>query len=140
MTMAKRKQTRSAIPYLQRLIGDEQVQQQLRLAGTRLHEVYRRASKDRGKAAEDRKVYDKLREAVTSLRKVAGRIEEPPRRRRRAPRALLALGIAAAGAGIALTRSRAAASEALPPEANNGSTPPGAADPSAETIGAPSGA
>jgi hypothetical protein len=139
MTMAKRKQTRSAIPYLQRLIGDEQVQQQLRLAGTRLHEVYRRASKDRGKAAEDRKVYDKLREAVTSVRKAVGAIEEPPRRQRRAPRAFLLL-VAAAGAGIAVRRARSNSGEDLPPEANNGSTPAGAADPSAETIGAASGA
>jgi hypothetical protein len=139
--MAKRKQSRSAIPYLQRLIGDEQVQQQLRLAGTRLHEVYRRASKDRGKAAEDRKVYDKLREVVTSLRKVAGAIEEPPKKQRRPARAILLLGLAAAGAGAIAKRARSGAgAEALPPNANNGATPAGVADPSSETIGAAAGA
>jgi hypothetical protein len=139
--MAKRKQSRSAIPYLQRLIGDEQVQQQLRLAGTRLHEVYRRASKDRGKAAEDKKVYDKVREAVTSLRKVIGAVEEPPKKQRRPARAILLLGLAAAGAGVIAKRARSGAGDAdLPPNANNGSTPAGAPDPSAETIGAATGA
>jgi hypothetical protein len=137
--MAKRKQSRSAIPNLQRLIGDEQVREQLRLAGTRLHEVYRRASKDRGKAAEDRKVYDKLREAVTSLRNVVGAIEEPPVKRRRPLRAIVLVGLAAGGAGLIARRARAS-DAALPPTANNGSAPAGAADPSAETIGAASGA
>jgi hypothetical protein len=139
--MAKRKQSRGAIPTIQRLIGDEQVQQQLRLAGTRLHEVYRRASKDRGKAAEDKKVYDKLREAVTSVRKVIGTIEEPPKKRRRPGRAMLLLGLAGGAGLIAARRARSGAGDAaLPPNANNGSAPAGAPDPSAETIGAATGA
>lgn len=139
--MAKRKQTRRTIPNLQRLIGDEQVQHQLRLAGTRLHEVYRRASKDRGKAAEDKKVYDKLREAATSLRKVVGAIEEPPKKQRRPARAILLVGLAAAGAGLLARRARSGAGDAaLAPNANNGTTPAGAPDPSAETVGAATGA
>jgi hypothetical protein len=137
--MTKRKRARTAIPYVQRLIGDEQVRRQIHIAGTRLHEVYRRAARDRGKAAEDRKVYDRLREAVTSIRKVVGAIEEPPKPRRRG-RKLLALGALAAGAGLIASRARGASDAELPPSANNGSTPAGAPDASAETIGAATGA
>jgi len=138
--MAKRKQARAAIPYLGRLIADEEAQSNLRIAGARLQEIYRRASKQPIKAAEDRKVYDKLREAVVSVRKVVGAMEEPPKPRRRT-RAVLAIAAIGAGAGFLAMRARSGAGEAaLPPNANNGSTPAGAAEPSAETVGAATGA
>ena len=67
--MAKSKQAKSAAPYVQRLLEDEYVQQQLRTAAARLREAYGRASRKRGKAAEDKKLYDNLRDAVTSTRR-----------------------------------------------------------------------
>ena len=72
---------------------------------------------------------------------MVGAIEEPPKRKRRPGRAILLFGLAAAGAGLLASRARSGAGEAAPaPNANNGTTPSGAPDASAETVGAATGA
>ena len=53
---------------LRRLAEDEEVQEQLRHAAVRFREARARAVRRPGsKAVEDKKLYDKLREAATSL-------------------------------------------------------------------------
>jgi len=68
------------------LVEDEDVQQQLRNAATRLREAGQRFSHLRGaEAVEDKKLYDKVREAATSLAralKLLAPEPEPPKKHR----------------------------------------------------------
>src|SRR3954468_3972091 len=68
------------------LVEDEDVQQQLRNAATRLREAGQRFSHLRGaEAVEDKKLYDKVREAATSLTralKLLAPEPEPPKKHR----------------------------------------------------------
>jgi hypothetical protein len=105
--MAKRKQSKAALPYLRRIAEDDYVQKQLREAATRLREVYRRGSKEGGKAAEDKKLYRKLREAATSLRRAAGAIEEPPPKPKRRGRRALFVACALTAGLISLRAAKA---------------------------------
>lgn len=101
--MTKTKQAKSAVPYAQRLIEDEYVQEQLRNAAARLRQAYGRVSRQRGKATEDKKLYGNLREAATSIRKamlaLRRRRPEPKRRGRK----LLLVGLAGGGATVVLS-------------------------------------
>lgn len=96
----KANKARSAIPYAQRLISDEYVQEQLSTALMKLQEVYARAARQRGRAAEDKKLYDGLREAATSIRRAVGAIQEPPPKPKHRGRRLAMLALAAAGAAL----------------------------------------
>jgi hypothetical protein len=101
--MAKTKQAKSAAPYLQRLVEDEYVQQQLRMAAARLREAYGRASRKRGKAAEDKKLYDNLRDAVTSTRRAALALQRRQPEPKRRGRKLLVVAVAGGGVAIILS-------------------------------------
>jgi hypothetical protein len=110
--MAKRKQAKAAIPYLRRIVEDEYVQKQLREAATRLHEIYSRGSQKGSKAAEDKKLYAKAREAATSIRKAVGAIEEPPPKpKRRGRKGLLLVSVLAAALAAKRARTSKAAQE-----------------------------
>jgi hypothetical protein len=91
---------RSAMPYAQRLIGDEYIQDQLRNAFVKLRDVYGRAARHPGKAAEDKQLYGSLREAVTSIRRAVGAIQEPPPKPKRRGRQVLVLAMLATGAAL----------------------------------------
>jgi hypothetical protein len=135
--MAKRKQAKAAIPYLRRIVEDEYAQEQLREAATRLHEIYSRGSRKGSKAAEDKKLYAKAREAATSIRKAVGAIEEPPPKPKRRRRKGLVLALALAAA---LAAKRARGSKAPPADthsdASGSFTPENQPQEDAEPIGA----
>jgi hypothetical protein len=115
--MAKSKQAKGAMPYVRRLAEDEYVQRHLRNATTRLGDAYGRVSRKRGRAVEDKKLYDQLREAATSARKGAlalrGRPPEPPKRKGRK----LVLVAVAGGAAVLVARKRARDKPQAPPSA-----------------------
>ena len=116
----KRTKSENAKLALRRLAEDEEVQEQLRTAAMRLREAWGRAARRPGsKAVEDKKLYDKVREAATSLTKAGRRLRpqpEPPKRRGR----MVALAAAGAGgAAYALKKRRARSAGAHTP----GSTP-----------------
>ena len=85
---------------VERLIGDDYVQEQIGEGAQRLGAAYRRARMLRGQqAVQDKKLYDHVREAAASLtdaaRRLAGKPEpEPKRRSRRLPAVLILAGVA----------------------------------------------
>lgn len=88
-----------------RLLSDEEVQTQLRTASLRLREAWGRASRrPASKAVEDKKIYDKVRDAAGSLMH-AGRLmrkqPEPPKHTGRK----IVVGAAVAG-GAALAAKK----------------------------------
>jgi hypothetical protein len=101
--MAKTAKVKRTLPYLQRLVQDEYVQDQLREAAVGLRKAYGRAASKRTQAPDDKKLYGSLRRAATSIRNatVALRRPEPPPKRR--GRKLLIITVAA-GAAAMLTR------------------------------------
>jgi len=90
---------RSAMPYAQRLMADQYVQDQLRNAFMKLREAYGRAARHPGKAAEDKQLYGSVREAATSIRRAVGAIQEPPKPKRRG-RQVFVLALLATGAAL----------------------------------------
>jgi hypothetical protein len=94
-------------PYIQRLVQDAELRDNLRDAIEQSRKAYSRLSN--GKAPtkalmEDKKLQKELREAATSLRDVGLALRDGPKRKRkrRLGRKLLVLGI---GAGLALALS-----------------------------------
>lgn len=103
--MLKAKQAKSAVPYLQRLVEDEYVQEQLRNAAGRLGEAYKRADRKGGKAAEDKKLYDSLRQAAGSIRNATTAIQRrKPQPKQRGLKLLAAVALAGGGAAALLSR------------------------------------
>jgi Tfp pilus assembly protein PilE len=140
--MAKRKQAKAAMPYLQRMAENEYAQQQLRNAAARLREAYSRGTKQGTKTAEDKKFYGKVREAATSIRRAVGAVEDPPPKPKRRGRKAVAIALIGAAAVIA-GRAR----KAKQPDSYGNDGEPAAFDAfdardeaSAEPIGAASGA
>jgi hypothetical protein len=86
--------TRSAAPYVRRLLEDEHVHDQLNDAATRLRKAYRRAERKKkgAKAAEDKKLYAHVRAAAGSLRGAALALQRkpPPKPKRRGRKIMLA--------------------------------------------------
>lgn len=99
MAGRKSRSARSAMPYAQRLIADQYVQDQLRNAFVKLRDVYGRAARQQGRAAEDKQLYGSLREAATSIRRAVGAIQEPPKPKHRGRRVLV-LALLAGGAAL----------------------------------------
>ena len=97
--MAKTTPAKQALPYLRGLADDAYVQEQIRNALDGLAHVSRRIARKRGKAAEDKKLYDNLRQAATSVgnasRALQRRKREPKRRSRKV------IAAVAVGGGIA---------------------------------------
>ena len=118
--MANSSRAKSALPYLQRLLEDEYVQQQLRDAVTGLRDAYGRAARERAQAADDRKLYRNLRRAATSIRNATTALRPEPAPKRRG-RKLLIVGLAGSGAAMLARfgRSRAQISPPTPTAATN---------------------
>jgi hypothetical protein len=102
--VAKTDRAKQALPYLRGLADDEYVQEQIRNALDGLASVSRRIARKRGKAAEDKKLYDNLRQAATSVRNASHALQrrkaEPKRRGRKVVAAV------AVGGGIAVLISQ----------------------------------
>jgi ParB-like chromosome segregation protein Spo0J len=92
---------------LQRLALDEEVQEHLGNAVVQLREAWRRAAhRPPARAVEDKKLYDRIRQAAISLAralKLLAPEPEPPKRR---GRKLLALTLVACGAGALIIKQR----------------------------------
>jgi hypothetical protein len=105
-TKKQKQQTKFA---LRRLAEDEEAQAHLRIAAVRVREAWARASRGpASKAVEDKKIYDKVREAATSLTKAGQRLQpkpEPPKHNARKA-ALAAAGAGAAAYAVRKRRSR----------------------------------
>ena|SRR5205807_4645481 len=91
---------RSAMPYAQRLMADQFVQDQLRNAFVKLREAYGRAARHPGKAADDKQLYGSVREAATSIRRAVGAIQQPPPKPKHRGRRVFVLALLAGGAAL----------------------------------------
>jgi hypothetical protein len=92
-------------PYVQRIVEDDDLRDNLRTAFESARKAYTRMSNGKGPTKalmEDKKVQKELKEAASSLKDVADALRAPRRRRRRRSRWLL-VGIV--GAGLALAMS-----------------------------------
>jgi hypothetical protein len=107
--MAKSRRPKSKLAYAQRLLEDESIQEQLREAAVALRGAYARAASKRAQAADDKKLYENLRRAATSIRDAtfALRNPEPPPKRR--ARKLIIFTLAAGGAAMLTRLGRAPA-------------------------------
>jgi hypothetical protein len=94
--MPKGKNTKSTVPYVRHLLEDAYVQEQLRNAAARLHTAYSRVAREGAQATEDKKLYDNVRAAATSLRNATialRRSPEPPPKHHGRNLVIIALGI-----------------------------------------------
>lgn len=90
-------------PYVQRLIDDEDLRNDLRAAFDSARKAYDRADgKSPQKAFEDKKVQRELKSAAESLKSAAEALREPPKRKRGFTKLL---AIAVLGAVLALALS-----------------------------------
>ncbi|MFL5837005.1 MAG: hypothetical protein ACJ76K_10535 [Solirubrobacteraceae bacterium] len=91
------KRVKAAGRVVDRLLSDRRVQDQLLDAGGHLQQVYRRVSRRKAKAAEDKMVYAHVRKGAVALRKAGTTATES---RRRPWGKLLALAVVAGGAAV----------------------------------------
>jgi len=92
-------------PYVQRLIEDDDLRDNLRTAFESARKAYTRMSNGKGPVrglTEDKKVQKELREAATSLRDAADSLRGSKRKKRRRGRVLL-IGLVGAGLALALS-------------------------------------
>jgi hypothetical protein len=90
-------------PYVQRLIEDEELRDNLRNAFTSAKKAYGRINgKGPAKAFEDKKVQRELKDAATSLKDAADSLRGGKKRKGR-KRRLLLVGIVGAGLALALS-------------------------------------
>jgi hypothetical protein len=95
-----------------RLMEDEEVQKQLRLAAARVREARSRVSgRPASKALSDKKVYDKVREAAASLAVVSGRLRRQPEPPKHTGRKVVAVAALVGGAVYAARKKRSAGNE-----------------------------
>jgi hypothetical protein len=117
---------------LERLVDDDYVHEQLGNAAKRLRQAQSRGARRRSKAVEDKKLYDQLREAATSLTK-AGRVlrgeRERKRKRKQARRRVIVAAIVAGGGGAVLLKQR----RSKPGEPNEDTTTQEATAPERDT-------
>jgi hypothetical protein len=103
------KSTKNATAAFWRLVHDDEVQQHLRTAAAQGHEAWQRVARLPGsKAVEDKKLYDKVREAATSLARAVKLLApepEPPKRHR--ARTLVGVALTAGAVAIVLKTQRA---------------------------------
>jgi hypothetical protein len=107
--MARKKtKTQQARFAARRLVEDEEVQQQLRVAAVRVREAWSRASgRPASKAVSDKKVYDKVREAATSLASAGRTLRKQPEPPKRTGRKLVLGAALAGGTAYVVKRKRA---------------------------------
>jgi hypothetical protein len=102
--MAKTERAKQALPYLRGLADDEYVQEQVRNALDGLASVSRRVARKRGRAAEDKKLYDNLRQAATSVRNASHALQRRKAKPKRRGRRIVAA--VAVGGGVAVLISQ----------------------------------
>ena len=90
--------TEKTLPYIQRLLEDEYVQEQLRQAAGGLWAAYGRARRGPKEAAQDKRLYGHVREAAGSLRRATKALQEPKTKPKRRLPKVLAAGLAVGGA------------------------------------------
>jgi hypothetical protein len=138
-------------PYLQRLVLDAKLRDNMRTAADSVHNVYNRVANGKTSARsllEDKKAQAELRKALENLRDVTLALTAPPKKRRklRLGRLIVLAGI---GSGAALAASEKLRSKVLdllfgaeeefqytPPPTTAPPSPPPAVD-TAATTGAP---
>jgi hypothetical protein len=116
--------------YIQRVLQDDFVQDQLRTMVTELRSTFRRAKQERGRSVEDKKLYGNVRQVAISARNVARAFThpepEPTHRGRRL--AVIVLAIAGAAALTAklqkLETERKQAAHASSPPSPGGQAAP----------------
>jgi hypothetical protein len=74
---------KSAGPYVNRLLSEDRVHDELVEAGGHLGQVYRRVSRRKAKAVEDKGLYVHLRKGLVALRNAGREVAEPPSHRGR---------------------------------------------------------
>lgn len=106
--MARKKtKTQQAKIAARRLVEDEEVQKQLRIAATRAREAWGRVSgRPASKAASDKKAYDKAREAATALASAGRRLGRQPTPPKHTGRKVVAVAAVAGGTAYAVKRRR----------------------------------
>ena len=111
--MARKKtKTQQAKIAARRLVEDEEVQKQLRLATLRAREAWSRASgRPASKAVSDKKVYDKIRESAASLAIAGRRLRPPPEPPKHTGRKLVLAAALAGGAAYALKKRSSSSSQ-----------------------------
>lgn len=97
--MPKASQAKAAIPYIERLLEDAFVQEQVRSAVGGLRAAYSRARKQRTQVVEDKGLYRNLRQAATALQRATRALQppepEPKHRGRKFAAVALAIGATA---------------------------------------------
>jgi hypothetical protein len=91
-------------PYIQRLVEDDDLRDNLRTAFESARKAYTRMSNGKGpmrSLTEDKKVQKELREAATSLREAADSLRGKRKKRRRGR--VLLIGLVGAGLALALS-------------------------------------
>src|SRR3954453_11213205 len=106
--MARKKtKTQQAKIAARRLVEDEEGQKQLRIATARTREAWSRVSgRPASKALNDKKAYDKVREAATSLATAGRRLGRQPEPPKHTGRKVVAAAAVAGGAAYAVKRKR----------------------------------
>jgi hypothetical protein len=90
-------------PYVQRLVEDDDLRDELRAAFDSARKAYDRIDgKSPAKALEDKKVQRDLKQAAESLKSAADSLREPKKRKRGFGRVIL-IGLVAAGLALALS-------------------------------------
>ena len=92
-------------PYVQRVVEDEELRDNLRTAFDSAKNAYERMSNGKGPAKailDDKKTQKELREAASSLKSAADSLRSKPKKRKR-KRKLLLVGIVGAGLALGLS-------------------------------------
>jgi adenylosuccinate synthase len=91
-------------PYIQKLVTDSDLRDDLRTAFESARKAYSRMNgKGPQKALEDKRVQRDLKEAANSLKSAADNLREPPKRKKRRRGRLLVVGLVGAGLALALS-------------------------------------
>ena len=93
---------KAAGPYVNRLLNEDRVHDELVEAGDHLGQVYRRLSRRKAKAVEDKGLYIHLRKGLVALRNAGRDVAEPPSHR---GRNALVLVLVVGGAAAALANT-----------------------------------
>jgi cobalamin biosynthesis Mg chelatase CobN len=102
--MAKPSQAKAALRYVQRVVEDEYVQEQLRSAVIGARAAYLRARRQRTQVVEDKGLYRNLRQAATALQRATGALRPPPPEPKHRGRKLAVVALAAGGTALITTK------------------------------------
>jgi hypothetical protein len=121
---------------IERLLEDDYVHEQFAAAGTGLRDAYRRARRlPPEKAAQDKTIYDRIRQTATGLieaaRRAAGKPKPEPPRRRRGPLMLVVLAAGAVVLWAAKNHNQAQTASEPPVAGSVGHAPTPSATPTA---------